>query len=245
MLVEVLLTTTALLQPCPACRTMARALPIAQRPLRMISTSDPRKDMEELVPIDVQVLQNQLDAVRQLPRLRDQLEQAREELDADISLPENRKEPTFRRLFTHGTWDRYTGGAAWKRWLLCLTGWRRSSVLRAIWPSVASLSAWALMVALLCPRGVAQALGMRFPSALLTPAMGLMLTLQGAAIGLILVFRTNNAYARLDEARMMWGNLIYLSREVVAKAVVALDYPVVCEVSAAPSRKLRGRSFLI
>ena len=189
----------------------------------------------------VQVLQNQLDAVRQLPRLMDKLEQAREELDADVSLPENRKEPTFRRLFTHGTWDLYTGGCAWRRWLMCLTGWRRSSVLRAIWPSVASLSAWALMVSLLCPRGFAAAIGMRFPSALLAPSMGLMLSLQGAAIGLILVFRTNNAYARLDEARMMWGNLIYLSREVVSKAVVALDYPVVCEVRAARSHTLRAR----
>jgi putative membrane protein len=61
-------------------------------------------------------------------------------------------------------------------------------------------------------------------------AMALPLSLQGGAIGLVLVFRTNNAYARLEEARDMWRALVYLSREVVSKCVISLDYEVVCEV---------------
>ena len=66
MLVELLLATTALLRPCPACRGMTSPAPVGRRPLHMISTVDPRKDMEELVPIDVQVPQKNMPS-RQTP----------------------------------------------------------------------------------------------------------------------------------------------------------------------------------
>jgi hypothetical protein len=58
-----------------------------------------RKEIRDLAPVDVQVLQNQLDAVRQLPRLRTKLEKAKDRLEAGLYA--DRKEPTFRRLFTH------------------------------------------------------------------------------------------------------------------------------------------------
>lgn len=66
------------------------------------SKDSKRKKVKKLTPIDVQVLQNQLDAVRQLPRLRDKLGTAEDSL-MDVGDP---KEPTFRRLFTHATWER-------------------------------------------------------------------------------------------------------------------------------------------
>jgi len=168
--------------------------------------------------------------VRNLPRLRTKIEKAKNELIAGTYT--DRSEPTFRRLFTHATWERYTGGSPLRRWLKLLTGWSRSSVLKAVWPSVMCISTWALLVAMLCPKGVAARLGLLslFPSEVLAPAMGLMLSLQAAAIGLLLVFRTNNAYSRLEEARSMWGDVIFYSREIVSKSVVALDYPVVCEM---------------
>ena len=40
--------------------------------------------------------------------------------------------------------------------------------------------------------------------------MWIPLSLQGTAIGLLLVFRTNNAYLRLAEAREQWGKLLML-----------------------------------
>ena len=179
-----------------------------------------RKEVSTLVPIDVQVLQNQLDAVRQLPRLRDRLELAQGMLRLDYEY-EDKREPTFRRLFTHATWERYTGGPSLQRWIRLLIGWRQSTVLRAVWPTVLVISLWSALIAVAFPRGVLTARA---------SAMALPLSLQGGAIGLLLVFRTNNAYDRLEEARDMWQELVYLSREVVSKCVVSLDFSVVCEV---------------
>lgn len=49
------------------------------------------------------------------------------------------------------------------------------------------------------------------------------LTLQGTAIGLLLVFRTNNSYQRLAEARALWGKAIYLVRELMQGVSTVLD----------------------
>ena len=180
---------------------------------------DPRLD--GLAPIDVQVLQNQLDSVRKLPRIRESLEKAQLRMRNDFSFYESRKEPSFRRLFTHATWEYHTGRSLLFRWRGVLANWRISSVLRNVGPAVALISAWSAAVSLVLPHGLGPGK---------TSAMGLALSLQGAAIGLLLVFRTNNAYSRLEVAREQWGDLIYLSREIVSKCVTALDYPVVCAV---------------
>ena len=130
-------------------------------------------------------------------------------------------EPSFRRLFTHATWDRYTGVSTNERWLRCLGNWGRSSVLRSVWPAVIAISVWSSFIALAFPSGILLARA---------SSMALPLSLQGSAIGLLLVFRTNNAYSRLEEARDTWSKLVCTSREVVSKCAVSLDYPVVCEV---------------
>ena len=53
----------------------------------------------------------------------------------------------------------------------------------------------------------------------------------GTAIAFLLVFRTDNAYRRLAEARECWARVVYLCRELVIKSVVVLDYEVVCDIS--------------
>jgi len=37
----------------------------------------------------------------------------------------------------------------------------------------------------------------------------------------LLVFRTNNAYQRLEEARELWGKVSYLTREIVSTVAAA------------------------
>ena len=234
-MVSILLTPLALCAFAPHSTLPA---PLQLRPaaacLRttpcMMPDKDKKSPTEKIVPIDVQVLQNQLDAVRQLPRLKDKLDRAKDQLVAGMYL--DRTEPTFRRLFTHATWERYTGEAPLRRWVRTFLGWGGSSVLRSVWQPVACISLWSVLITLAFPRGITAGFGMGglFHRDLLIAASGLVLSLQGAAIGLMLVFRTNNAYARLEEAREMWGDIIYLSREVVTKITVALDYKPTCEV---------------
>src|ERR1700742_1859412 len=45
------------------------------------------------------------------------------------------------------------------------------------------------------------------------------LSLMGAALGIFLGFRTNSAYDRWWEARMLWGQLVNQSRTLVRQAV--------------------------
>lgn len=189
------------------CALVPPGVPILHRPVaarfgaaRPCMASDKVKN--DIVPIDVQVLQNQLDAVRQLPRIKDKLGRAVQGMVAGTY--EDPLEPTFRRLFTHATWERYTGEEPLRRWLRIIFGWRESSVLRSTWRPVACISLWALWISLAFPKGVITGLGLAhaFPRDVLIAGTSIVLSIQGAAIGLMLVFRTNNAYARLEEARL-------------------------------------------
>jgi len=95
----------------------------------------------------------------------------------------------------------------WDRWRSTLLGWRGSSVLRAVLSRTVFVTAWAAAV-VLCAR--------RLP---MSP-MGLQL--QGTAIGLLLVFRNNEAYKRLENARALMGKIILLGREIASGAVTYL-----------------------
>jgi len=60
------------------------------------------------------------------------------------------------------------------------------------------------------------------------------MSLMGTALGLLLVFRTNNSYLRLSEARQLWTHIITLSREVAqGVAVTLLHDPHVVDARAA------------
>ena len=172
-------------------------------------------------PIDIQILQQQLQSVRDLPRITDKVV-IDGKLREDVLSDDVNREPSFRRLFTHETWARYTGRSPLQRVGRAFGLWQFSSVSRAILPVVVVVWAWALGVAyslpLLAPRIAARASQMWIP-----------LSLQGTAIGLLLVFRTNNAYRRLEEAREQWGKLLMLLREVASKASISLPYDATCE----------------
>ena len=58
---------------------------------------------------------------------------------------------SFRRLFTHETWSRYTGLRAKDRWLRTLAQWRYSIVSIAILPCVAVVFLWSLLIATALP----------------------------------------------------------------------------------------------
>ncbi len=171
----------------------------------------------QIDPIDIQIIQRQFASVRELPRVQRSYQDAAKVLEIDDYL-----EPSFRRLFTHNTWNRYTGNSPLTRLGLLVRNWTRCSVLNSVWPCIAIVTVWSLVVTTLLPASLLA----RWASGLAAT-----LQLQGAAIGLLLVFRTDNAYRRLEEARLQWGRIIYLSREIVTKAVVSLEYPVVCDVA--------------
>jgi ion channel-forming bestrophin family protein len=44
-------------------------------------------------------------------------------------------------------------------------------------------------------------------------------------LSLLLVFRTNSAYQRWDEARRMWGSTVNRSRDICRMALTHLDRP--------------------
>ena len=170
-------------------------------------------------PIDVQIIQRQFASVRELPRIRRELQNT---TSSDFLEVDDFQEPSFRRLFTHKTWKRYTGESSLRRLVELVSKWRYCSVLASITPSIAVITVWSLIVSLLFP---ARMLGR------LANGLGGTLALQGTAIGLLLVFRTDNAYRRLEEARRHWGRVTYLTREAVVKCAVSLEYPVVCDVA--------------
>ena len=87
------------------------------------------------------------------------------------------------RLFTHETWKEYTGKPILERWLAILRTWPYSTVLRAVSPISALASVWAFAIASL-------------PRALLPRTSPVPMSLMGTALGLLLVFRTNNSYLR-------------------------------------------------
>ena len=120
-------------------------------------------------------------------------------------------EPSFTRLFDHQAWMQYTGKSPIQRWIRTIWTWRFSTVLAALWPICLVLGVWAYLVA-------------SIPPTLLPRTSPIPMSLMGSAIGLLLVFRTNNTYARLNEARLLWGRAVFLCREVAQTTASALFF---------------------
>lgn len=118
-------------------------------------------------------------------------------------------EPSFTRLFSHETWEKYTGRPPLLRWLIITQTWRFSTVLRAVFPIVSIASIWAYIIASL-------------PAALLPRTSPVPMSLIGTALGLLLVFRTNNSYLRLIEARTLWSTMLIHFREISQTVATAL-----------------------
>lgn len=54
--------------------------------------------------------------------------------------------PTYRRLFTHQTWNEHLGGSTFSRWIKCVKGVPYSVIVRATWKSVVFMMAYTLVV---------------------------------------------------------------------------------------------------
>ena len=121
----------------------------------------------------------------------------------------SKSEASFTKLFTHETWKRHTGVVPLLRWWRISKSWPMSTILFAVLPVSAIASFWAYLVACM-------------PMALLPRTSPIPMSLMGTALGLLLVFRTNNSYSRLNEARTLWSHLISLCREVAQGVATAL-----------------------
>lgn len=118
-------------------------------------------------------------------------------------------EPSFTSLFNHKTWSYYTGRTPLRRWSRTMFTWRYSTVFAAVWPISTLAAIWAFAVASL-------------PRSLLPRTSPLPMSFIGSALGLLLVFRTNNTYLRLSEARLLWGRAVLHVREIAQGLATAL-----------------------
>ena len=85
-----------------------------------------------------------------------------------------------------------------------------SSVLKKLIPSMITLGLWSILVV------VIDMFVYRFPKVSITPT-----ELFGAAIGILIVFRTNAGHDRWWEARKVWGGIVNQCRNY---AIAALAY---------------------
>lgn len=161
-------------------------------------------------PTEVLDLQRDLVAVRDLPR-NTSCTQSLFGPTQDLSDVVTPNKPTFRRLFSHGTWEMHLGGGTLARWSRCIRDTRKSVILRSIGPTVLLLMAYTV------------ALLKILPPSMLTFGQNSQLPLSfcGSAIGLLLVFRTNDAYARLGEARANWGRIVHYAQNIASRAAAS------------------------
>lgn len=140
-------------------------------------------------------------------------------------------EPSFTRLMDHASWRAYTGKPPLRRWVRVFQTWRYSTVLLALWPISTIAAAWAFLLACL-------------PPMLIPRTSPIPMSLFGQALGLLLVFRTNNSYQRLNEARGLWGRMVYLCREVAQGVATTLLFDEELQDATAPDAAARVCRYL-
>jgi|EP00966_Prymnesium_polylepis_P060866 hypothetical protein len=205
---SVLLSASAALlsptQPVSRSRHAVFArMKFGSEPGASLTTGSTAEDVK-LVSEELQKLHRQLSWVRCL--------QQKKLPDASKKIGARGAQPSFSRLFTHETWDYYSGEPTFKRWLRALKLWQQSSVFKAVVPLVLLASSWSLVVGIVLSRFGAPRIS------------ALPLSLQGTAIGLLLVFRTNGSYDRLDEARELWGRCASLAAPSGAGCYRVVDF---------------------
>ena len=178
------------------------------RGIRMVSAASPAQDTATK-------LQSELAAIRGL-RPTDQSADVQRSLWKAAGLIPAFKvsglytgEASFTMLFSHETWTKYTGTSPFFRWWRTFVTWPYSTVLASVWPICVAASAWAFCVASL-------------PARLLPRTSPIPITLIGSAIGLLLVFRVNNLYGRVAEARLLWGRAVFLTRQAAQTVATSL-----------------------
>ncbi|KAB7770714.1 bestrophin family protein [Xanthomonas maliensis] len=89
---------------------------------------------------------------------------------------------------------------------------RVADIVREAWPTLAVLFVWDVLITI-----VYYVLPFRAPA--------LPLTIFGSALALFLGFRANSTYQRWWEGRVLWGQMINASRNLVRLAATLLDTP--------------------
>jgi len=168
----------------------------------------------DLIPEEINSLVESLEAVKSLPRIREN--KSFEDFNG-LAVIDPKTKPTFRRLFTHETWKLHAGGSTFCRWTRCMITTPSSVILRAVAKTVCFFSIWSGLVAFFIPKLFGSAISSQIAD------QSLPITLCGNAIGLLLVFRTNEAYKRLVEARELMEKVVHLSGEIVSLLVSAWE----------------------
>jgi len=171
-------------------------------------------DAPDAFPAEIRELQRLFAAVAALDRVPIITDRSSPSSDDGgiLSSVDEPTKPTFRRLFTHETWRTYLGGSTLARWRRCMRATPSSVILRSIWRMIALASAYSLAAGL-CISWLRN----RIPGGM---RQTMPLSICGNAIGLLLVFRTNNAYRRLEEARELCGQVLHFSREIVSRTTI-------------------------
>eukprot|EP00933_Yihiella_yeosuensis_P017233 TRINITY_DN14453_c0_g1_i1.p1 TRINITY_DN14453_c0_g1~~TRINITY_DN14453_c0_g1_i1.p1 ORF type:complete len:422 (+),score=70.78 TRINITY_DN14453_c0_g1_i1:23-1267(+) len=124
---------------------------------------------------------------------------------------------TVTRLWSHEDWAKYCSMQG--RWLDALQEWPHSTVVQR--------TALPTLLLLVFTTLVATVNRFLHPGGFISWRMALPmapLTLSGGSLALLLVFRTNQAYDRLKEARQHWGNMVRVTREVQQLLVAHIDF---------------------
>lgn len=115
------------------------------------------------------------------------------------------KESTVTVLWTRADWERHVGRARYAR---ALINWPHSTVLRGLAPELATLVMWSCL------------------------AWWRQWTLTSGAVGwlasplaLLLAFRVNAAVSRFNEGRVLWGRVIWASRDLALMLAAAPRVP--------------------
>ena len=126
-----------------------------------------------------------------------------------------------RTVFMHKEWEDHRST---NRFINSLTTTLESGVLKGRQDEVVAITAFATFVVVWnLIAGGWTGIGMVKHDAIIPylPVLALPLssfTLTGSSLGLLLVFRTNAAYARWDDARKQWGSIINQCRSLVRQA---------------------------
>ena len=112
---------------------------------------------------------------------------------------------TVSKLWTFEDWQRHSSRG---RFLVNLITWPRSTIARALSPVLITLALWCCVVWTYKITFTASSLGY-----LASP------------LGLLLAFRVNSVIARFHEARLLWGQVIFVARDLASTLAAASNVP--------------------
>mmetsp|Transcript_22637 Transcript_22637/g.51088 ORF Transcript_22637/g.51088 Transcript_22637/m.51088 type:complete len:489 (-) Transcript_22637:94-1560(-) len=164
------------------------------------------------------------------PRPRPRLETQKLESEPVTAFGLVDRDDALARVHLHELYDQKGESS---RWLHCLKTWPKSYVLKRVRSPVIGFTLWGAFLA--CVNCLE--LASNLPQFLVgtDPIRGLSqaLSLFGGTISLLLVFRTNTAYARFWEGRQIWEQLSSTSRNLASLTEMYAE-----EVGPAPARRI-------